>query len=119
MGFALTLHNLQRDNVLPATFENDAWQRTRRRSGKHRAIRNREEPLVARAFERILLKPVKDRAVRVGAYAAVSKESFGGGPDQDARIVFRRVLEDFRAAHGDFIHMSYDMREMRARLRES
>jgi hypothetical protein len=50
---------------------------------------------VARASERILLRPVKDRAIRVGAYAAVRNEDVGGGPDQNAGIIFSRVLEDF------------------------
>lgn len=97
-------------------FESDAWERARRRPGEDRAVGDREKAAVTAAFEGAFIGAVEERAGIVRADPAVSDVRGIGGADEDARRNVGRVLEDSRAADGDFACMRDDDNGRRAHV---
>lgn len=90
------------EDAAAADLELDARKRARRRSGENGAVRHREQAAVAAALEGVFVGAVKDWAGIVSADATVGDIGRLACANEDAGRDISGVLEDFRAADGDF-----------------
>src|ERR1051325_404542 len=85
-------------------------QRARRRPGQHAAVFGAEETFMARTVKPPLVVLIIHRTHQVRAALAVSGELAFAQADENARMVFGRITEQFGTADGDFIHGPDELR---------